>query len=437
MDQENMTHTDNWPDGIANGPELPPGMVRPVQLMIAAERLDEIRQQGRPADRVLQRHFREHHGLGRKDRARIQSLVYFVLRHWRLLDWLSNNDGAALPDERRRVATALRLADRLDAVLAEKGGVDATTIASIDESRQTPWSTIPPAIRHSLADHDMAGLERAFGDLADKVASAINRQAPVMLRVNPLKSDRDHVQANLSAEGITTETVANLPLALRVDGSPALTRTAAWRRGAFEIQDAGSQRIVAACAARPGQRILDLCAGAGGKTLGLAAELRDQGEILACDVVDKRLARLLPRAKRAGLHCIETRTIRNSHDPALTARGPFDCVLIDAPCSGSGTWRRHPELKQSEAPLPELMDTQRTLLEDGVRLTRPGGRLVYATCSLWCEENEDQIDRFLDNHPDWRLLPQPEAKSGLVRLRPDRDASDGFFFAVLQAPEPA
>lgn len=434
MNLERMTTADTWPGDIADGPELPTGLVRPVQLMIAAEQLDEI-QQGRPADRTLQHYFREHHGLGRKDRARIQSLVYFVLRHWRLLDWLTGSLKAAAPDNRSRVAAALHLADRLDPVLAEKAGVDDACVAAIDQRRKTPWSAIPNAIRHSLADADQERLDRAVGTDSDVVAAALNRQAPVVLRINPLKSDRARVQADLAAEGIATETVAGLPLALRVNGAPALTRTASWRMGAFEIQDVGSQRIVAACAARPGQRILDLCAGAGGKTLGLAADLRDQGEILACDVVGERLARLQPRVQRAGLHNVDTQVIQDSHDPALVARGPFDCVLIDAPCSGSGTWRRHPELKQAEAPIAELIATQRTLLEDGAKLTRPGGRLVYATCSLWREENEDQIERFLGSHPDWQLLAPPGAESSQVRLRPDTDASDGFFFTVLQAPE--
>ncbi len=436
----NNTPDTHWPDDIATGPDLPPGRIRPVQIVMAGTLLADIQQSHRPADRVLQHHFRSHHGLGRKDRQRIQSMVYFALRHWRLLDWMLGDEtpAAATSDARRlqqRLGASIWLGGHLDDVLTKASDLDDSLTTTLHHRRQQDWETIPATIRHSLTDTDMTRLDHAFDIDSDSVAQALNRQAPVTLRVNPMKTDRAQLQRELSDEGISTHPIDDLPLALRVDQTAALTRSAPWRAGKFEIQDVGSQRIVDACAANPGERVLDLCAGAGGKSLSLAASMRDQGQILACDIDAARLERMAPRITRGGWHVIDTLAIADSQDPALAARAPFDIVLIDAPCSGSGTWRRHPELKQADTDLSTLTTTQQTLLEDGARLTKPGGRMVYATCSLWREENEDRIDQFLANHPDWHTLTPPnDPANGLVRLRPDRDDSDGFFYAVLQAP---
>lgn len=439
MNANNVPDT-HWPVDIAAGPDLPPGRVRPVQISMASTLLADIQQSHRPADRILQHHFRSHHGLGRKDRQRIQSMAYFALRHWRLLDWMLGHADPALStsDEQRlrqRLGAAIWLGGHLDPVLMQASDLDNDLMATLSHRRQQPWDTIPPAVRHSLTDADMTRLTRAFAADSDTVAQALNRQAPVTLRVNPMKTDPAKLQRELAEEGITTHPIDDLPLALRVDQTAALTRSAPWRSGKFEIQDVGSQRIVDACAANPGERVLDLCAGAGGKSLSLAASMRDQGQILACDVDGARLERMTPRIARGGWHAIDTLAIKDSRDPALKARAPFDIVLIDAPCSGSGTWRRHPELKQADTDLSTLIATQQALLDDAAQLTRPGGRLVYATCSLWREENEDRVEQFLTNHPDWQLLAATDGvHSGLVRLRPDRDDSDGFFYAVLQAP---
>lgn len=439
MNANNVPET-HWPDDIAAGPDLPPGRIRPVQIVMAGTLLADIQQSHRPADRVLQHHFRAHHGLGRKDRQRIQSMVYFALRHWRLLDWMLGHDDAApsTTDEhrlRQRLGAAIWLGGHLDPVLTQASDLNDSLVTNLTQRRQHAWETIPAAVRHSLTDTDMDRLTRAFGADSNSVAQALNRQAPVTLRINPMKTDLAQLQRELADEGISTHPIDDLPLALRVDQTAALTRSATWRAGKFEIQDVGSQRIVDACAANPGERVLDLCAGAGGKSLSLAASMRDQGQILACDVDAARLERMAPRIARGGWHAIDTLAIADSRDPALQARAPFDIVLIDAPCSGSGTWRRHPELKQADTDLSTLATTQQTLLEDGARLTKPGGRMVYATCSLWREENEDRVEQFLTTHPDWQLLAAPDApRSGLVRLRPDRDDSDGFFYAVLQAP---
>ena len=232
-----------------------------------------------------------------------------------------------------------------------------------------------------------------------------------------------------------------LALADRLDDT-----LAAFKAGAFEVQDAGSQWIIEACQAESGMSVLDLCAGAGGKALGLAQAVGDTGRVLACDVDFERLSRLPERSERAGWTNIECQPIDHGRDREVLRRAPFDRVLIDAPCSGSGTVRRHPELKQAVIDLAALGAIQSQLLDDGAQVTRPDGLLIYATCSLWLDENEAQIDAFLRRHPAWRLEPLPatitafvappavEPACGMARIRPDIHGGDGFFFAVLRAP---
>ncbi|ANJ67572.1 hypothetical protein A9404_09375 [Halothiobacillus diazotrophicus] len=417
--------------------DLPDCRIFPQQLTRAAALIDQIREQGQASDRVLHQAFRAERKLGKRDRLILQTLVFFVLRHWRLLDTLlAPNPTSTLG----RLGMALKCAGRLDERLSELTGVDTAVIASPLVMAADPVPAL--GMQFSLSDADSRRLIEAFGDAAAAVATALLERAPTDLRVNVGGGTRDEVLADLASTGIRGTPIPGLPLGIRIHDSAALTGLPSYRAGAFEIQDAGSQWITAACQAAEGQHVLDLCAGAGGKSLGLAQAVGTRGRILACDVDADRLARLPERSRRAGLNNIECLPIVSGKDPALTQRAPFDRVLVDAPCSGSGTFRRHPELKQADIDLAALCTTQSRLLDEGAMLTRPGGLLVYATCSLWREENEVQVMAFLARHPNWRLTALPEEISrhvetdpnGMARLRPDRQGSDGFFFAVLAAP---
>lgn len=414
-------------------PELPVTRVFPRQIQRAADVLDVILSDGVPSDRALQHCFRAERQMGKRDRAQLQALVFFVLRHWRLLDELLGvPSGSALP----RVGMAVHLAGLLDEALADLTGVVPLPLASMEER----IARSHPAVRFGLRDDDWPRLVAAFGADASAVAQALLGRAPVDIRVNPTKTEPQALARTLLDLGIESAPIPGLPKGLRLNDNKPLTSQDAYRSGAFEIQDAGSQWVVDACQAQRGQRVLDLCAGAGGKSLGLAEVVGEKGSVLACDTKTERLARLPERSARAGWRNIECQPIADSADPELHRRGPFDRVLVDAPCSGSGTWRRHPELRQIPADLSALCAVQARLLDDGARLTAPDGLLIYATCSLWREENERQIEAFLARHPGWCVAALPErlerelsVRANRARLRPDIEGSDGFFFAVLQA----
>ncbi|MHB9020649.1 MAG: RsmB/NOP family class I SAM-dependent RNA methyltransferase [Halothiobacillus sp.] len=423
-------------------PELTTARVFPVQIQRAATLLDSIQTEGIPSDRALQHAFRADRKMGKRDRTQLQVLVFFVLRHWRLLDTLL---GAPADIERgtslRRLGVALSLAGQLDDTLAALTGVNGPELSSRREEN------LSLAARLSLTDADMSRLQTAFGIDAVAVGQVLLERAPLDIRVNTRVMTTHALQAELHAAGIPSAPIPGLPLGLRLADNTALTTLDLFKTGAFEIQAAGSQWIIEACQADEGMRVLDLCAGAGGKALGLAQAVGETGRVLACDVDFERLSRLPERSDRAGWKNIECQPIDHSRDREVLRRAPFDRVLIDAPCSGSGTFRRHPELKQAAIDLSALCALQQQLLDDAADVTRPGGLLVYATCSLWVEENEAQVHAFLQRHPDWRLdhLPDSIARyvhvtqvgdaSGMARIRPDVHGGDGFFFAVLRAPE--
>ena len=280
--------------------------------------------------------------------------------------------------------------------------------------------------------------ERGVDD-ARACLATMNRPGPITVRANRLRTTRDGLAQALDDEGIRSRTTLLAPDALFLIGRPNIRNSRPWRRGWFEVQDAGSQIIARAVGARPGERVLDLCAGAGGKTLALAAAMRNRGEIVACDIDAKRLANLRARLRRGGVENV--RVVRRRTDPDKTrgalptvqSPGAFDRVLVDAPCSALGTLRRSPALRW--APSPDLQGhaaVQLALLRDGASMVRPGGVLVYATCSLSRVENEDVAEAFLSSSEGrfrpWRL-PLSLSDGARLRLSPERHDTDGFFLA--------
>ena len=393
-----------------------------------------------PADAVLKHFFRDHKALGSRDRALVADTVYAVLRRRRLLEALTPS---AAPRE-LALASLVKLQGygigSLEPVLR---GAERTWLAALkaeDVDRQ------PFEVRADLPDWVIARLRRRLADeeiLA--LAKSLQHPAPLDLRVNTLKAPREAVLQRLEADGTPAAPTRWSPLGVRVREKVALNRHPMYLDGAVEVQDEGSQLLGLLVEPRRSDLVVDFCAGAGGKTLQLGAAMGSHGRLYAWDVSDKRLANLTPRLRRSGLSNVHPQRIAGENDTKVKRlRGKADRVLVDAPCTGLGTLRRNPDLKtrQTEEGLAELNAKQSAILEAAGSLVKPGGRLVYGTCSLLEEENEAIVERFLAAHPDFALVPCGEvlARQGLsipgceryLRLLPHVHDTDGFFAAVLQ-----
>lgn len=424
-----------------NKPETKPqGAVSRALFIQATQALGAVLGFEHPADAVLSRHFREHRELGHRDRAFIAETVYGVLRRLR---WLRRIAGeGATPRElllawfARGEGWPLRAFEGL-ASASERDWITTVKATEPGEGTLAERADLPDwLVERLLARYDEAGVL--------ELARGLNRSAPLDLRVNVLKTDRDTVLARLAADGIAAAPGRLSPQAIRVAGKPALQKHPLFLDGSVEVQDEGSQLLGLLVQPRRGEMVVDFCAGAGGKTLQLGAMMRSTGRLYALDVAEKRLAKLKPRMARAGLSNVHPVLIAHERDAKLKRMaGKADRVLVDAPCSGLGTLRRNPDLKwrQSPAAVEEMVAKQGAILEAAARLVRPGGRLVYATCSLLAEENDGVADRFLAAHPEFRPLSVQELldKQGVklatgerLHLLPHRHDTDGFFAVVME-----
>lgn len=414
--------------GQARADEPPPRLTPP--LIGAVERVltDVLRLDG-PADLALRAYFRANERLGRRDRGTIAETVFDVLRHRRRYGHLAQSMNGPLPRRLARLSFALRFGEAILPALK----ADPEDETALRRAIAVGSSGLPQPIRLSLPDWLHAELleqARAEGEpvphaAVERLGEALLRPAALDLRANLLKTDRDRLLATLAAEGVEAVALPGAATAIRVRGKPALERLASFGRGDFEVQDAGSQRLVEFAAPRRGQTVVDFCAGAGGKTLALAAAMRSTGQVYACDVSVARLQRLKPRLARSGATSVQPFGIDSERDPKLRRlAGRADLVLVDAPCSGTGTLRRNPELKwrMQPAAIDELSTRQASILAAAARLVKKGGALVYATCSLLRRENEAVADAFSAAHPGF----EPPV---VMRIRPDMDDTDGFFAA--------
>jgi 16S rRNA (cytosine967-C5)-methyltransferase len=412
-------------------------MTPSARIQAAIEILEGLGATALPADRFIRDWFRMRRYAGSKDRAGVAERVFTVLRHRASLAWRMQSDAPR--------------ALVIGSVLVEDGNIDALFDGvgygpkplSDDERASVlvpPQGEKPLSAQGEFPAFLEAELMRSLGDTLLGEMKAMQARAPVDLRVNTLKATRNEVLAILRGEGFEAEPAPYAPLGIRIparEGLAPLRRHAAFENGSFEFQDEAAQIAVALCGAKPGSRILDLAAGAGGKALALAADMNNTGEILCCDIDAGRLLQIEARAARAGVSIIATQTIDGA-----PGEGEFDAVFVDAPCSGSGSWRRSPEQKWRLTParLCELAGLQDKLLEQGAARVRPGGRLIYATCSLLACENEDHIARFLANHPGfavqsaaatWREAANPPGMADFFRATPATTGTDGFFAAIL------
>ncbi|WP_119421470.1 RsmB/NOP family class I SAM-dependent RNA methyltransferase [Desertibaculum subflavum] len=432
-------------------------MTPAARIAAAIELLEAIEAEGgmRAADRCVQGYFRARRYAGSKDRNDITERVYAVLRRRAELDWwLARHD--VKPSARHRVAAALaRLEHRPVAEIIPLFGegahaaaaLDASETAMIDALASADPANVPAWVQGNYPPWLEGELKRRFGDdLASEMAALLER-APVDLRVNLLKGTREQALEALKVLRLEAAPTPLSPLGIRLGERAKIDDKAIHQSGLVEPQDEGSQLVALLTAAEPKMQVVDFCAGAGGKALALAAAMRNRGQIYACDSEASRLARINPRAQRAGARNIQTHRLTDAaDDPFLAAMaGKADRVLVDAPCTGIGAWRRNPEARWRLTPerLTELTALQDSLLDRAAGLVKPGGRLIYATCSLLPSEGEDRIEAFLARHADFRALPVgeiwPSAASGTcpatgpwLALTPRRNSTDGFFVAILE-----
>lgn len=404
----------------------------------------------RPADGVAHDFFRARRFIGSGDRRAVAGRAWQVLRAWRRLAWWL--EGVVATPRLRLAALLLLEGWTPDGVRqAYSGGQyapEALTAAERGALARLAGHTLdhpamPEAVRLELPDWIYPMLAAQYGPALPAEAAAWLIEAPLDLRANLLKTTREAARAALAAEGIEAVPTPLSPWGLRIAGRLPVTTGAAFRDGLVEIQDEGSQIVALLADARPGQRVADICAGAGGKTLALAMTMENRGHIVACDVSAPRLDGALRRLRRAGAHNVERHLIVPGDKWAKRRAGTFDRVLVDAPCTGTGTWRRNPDarLRLSAQDLAELTVRQAAILDDAAGLVRKGGRLIYATCSVLDAEDEATVSAFLVRHPAFRPLPPgaawPDAPAGLaagpfLRLTPARHGTDGFFAAVLE-----
>lgn len=418
-------------------------MNHPALLKHGTALLASILNRHGAADKAMERYFREHREMGVRDRGAVAETVYGCLRQLALLRHIA---GEAAPASALLAVYLLQQgwsARSLEqAAYPARPGFEARELA--ERLRAQPLADLPLAVRSNLPDWLLERLLNQLGE-ADtlQLATALNQPAPLDLRVNTLKADRDQLREALAAEGHELELAPWSPFALRRHDRAPLFHTTAFKSGWFEIQDEGSQLLALLTEAKRREMVIDYCAGAGGKTLQLGMMMANSGTLYAFDIVAKRLERLKPRLARAGLDNVRSVVIKPQRDERVKRlAGKADRVLVDAPCSGTGTVRRNPDIKWREFDLESITSTQKEILASAASLVRPGGRLVYATCSLLEEENETIVHDFLAQNADFQLQPVSEilarrniplaGMGEMLRLWPHRHQTDGFFAAVLQ-----
>jgi len=437
-----------------------------ARLQAAIELLSEMQDATSPADRVSAAFFRARRYMGGQDRRDVVERAYRVLRRRAALDWWLER---AVPDtkfektdrQRARVIASLALVDHWDfdrIAGSFDGGQYRPPTLDTHERRLTKalsGKTLneadqPLPVRYEIPAWLEAEFRSVFGSRLEAELAALMGEAATDLRTNTLKATREEAIAALAKEGVAGRPTPLSPLGIRVAGRPPLASLQCFKAGLIEVQDEGSQLIALLTEAKPGQRVVDFCAGAGGKTLALAASMKNKGKLVASDVLKGRIERASTRLTRAGVHNVERLGLSSERDAWVKRHaGTFDRVLVDAPCSGSGTWRRNPDAKWRLKPsdIDELIELQRRILESAARLVKPGGRLVYATCSLLPRENGAQADWFLSQNEEFSALPvaeiwpsaiggqAPESSSGpgpYLSLTPASHGTDGFFVAILQ-----
>ena len=400
-----------------------------------------------PADVLMKAFFKSNPSLGARDRTILAEAIFYGLRH---LAGIAYRMKPMKPARAPRVAALLTLALQhgVAAVPKEIAKGDVDVLAKL---LKTDMLRAPAHVKDEMPQWLHDRLVKQFGeDECHAICEASSGSAPLDLRVNTLKAKVEDVIAELSQFGVQAHPMAMSPDGVRLTSKPALIRTPLYQEGRIDVQDEGSQLVARLVGARRGEMVCDFCAGAGGKTLALGAQMKSTGRLYAFDVNEKRLMGLTPRMRRAGLSNVHPMAIRDEKDNRVKRlRGKFDRVLVDAPCTGSGTLRRNPDLKWRLSPeeLARINSLQTAILEEASKLVKAGGRVVYATCSMLFEENQAVVDAFLSKHPEFEQISATEvlAKQGITIpgwvekrfgksfvMLPHLSETDGFFGAVLE-----
>jgi len=424
-------------------------MTPAARIAAAIEILTEIGQGNAPADAILADWFRGHRFAGSRDRRAIRDSVYADLRTGAFRRWRVAEAGGDPENVRLRVVAGIldEIPDALASLFSGEGygprPLNAEETACAEKMTTLPADAAPDHARANCPIDLYPMFERQWGaDAADELA-AMNETAPVDLRVNTLVTDRGDARARLSADGYETVSTLFSPHGLRSGIRGNFQQLGAYREGMIEPQDESSQLVAMLVDAAPGQQVIDYCAGAGGKALALAAAAQNAARIVACDSSGARLARLGPRAERLDVQCIETREVPEDGAPDdLT--GSADRVRIDAPCSGTGTWRRSPDLRWRTRPgtIEEFSRVQDALLDIAATLVKPEGRIVYAVCSVLAAEGSERVEAFLARTPAFARVPVsgvfgPDLAGRLglgddLYLTPHRHGTDGMYAVILE-----
>ena len=399
-----------------------------------------------PTDMIVSKFFRDNRGLGPRERATLSETVYAVLRKKLLFDHFAPS-GSGSKERRLAILGFFGPRDFLKSALTD------TEKNWLDQCDKIEVANLMERHRHNLPEWLVQPLKEQLGDEFWPLVQSLNQPAGFDLRVNALKDKRADVQKELAAAGVQSKPTPYSPLGLRVQGKPDLSKLECFKRGAFEVQDEGSQLLALLLDAKRGEMVVDFCAGAGGKTLAIGAAMRSTGRLYAFDTSAHRLEALKPRLARSGLSNVHPAAIAHERDDRVKRlAGKIDRVLVDSPCSGLGTLKRNPDLKwrQSLKSVEEMAKTQAAILQSAARLVKPGGRLVYATCSLLPQENEAIASAFSASSGDFTPLDVGEVLTQLkvegaamlcsggengqkyLRLWPHRHDTDGFFAAVWQ-----
>ncbi|MCL2473398.1 MAG: RsmB/NOP family class I SAM-dependent RNA methyltransferase [Alphaproteobacteria bacterium] len=414
-----------------------------ARIQAAIELLLEIEDSAYPMDSVVQKYFRARRFIGSNDRTDISNRVYSILRNkaklgWQLernycqvtarnyvLGWLLLGEGKSKTEIDELFDGEKFSPERI--TKEENEIVDSLTAHTLEHPH------MPEEITTECPKSCYASLKAKFNDRFQEEMLAMQGPAPLDIRVNTVKTNREKVLSFLHENNIKAEPCKLSPYGIRINQKVNLNNLKPLKDGSIEVQDEGSQLIAMLVKPAPSDRVIDFCAGAGGKTLALAAMMNNKGKIYACDTNATRLKKGAERFRKAGFHNIETKVLTSGHDEWIKKHEKsFDKVLVDAPCSGTGTWRRNPDSRWKPLGLEKLVQQQYNILSSASRLVKNKGQLVYATCSLLKEENEQQINRFLKEHKDFEPIPCGIKGEPYLSLSPAQNNTDGFFAAVLE-----
>ncbi len=430
-------------------------MTPSARLSAAIELLDSLDDQAGPLENHIRRYFRMRRYAGSKDRRWVTEFLFQLFRHKGEIDWTLSRLDLPLENRERAAACLLLFQDQdLDGLeaafltgphaqtpLSERERKAFSDIRTVYSQEKPDWAV--GSFPDWLAD-ELAG---QYGSNALKLMQVFKERAPLTVRVNSLKTDRERVLDILRQDDIEAEETQISPLGIKLSDHIPLNQLPVFDRGLVEIQDEAAQISSALAQAAPGMLVVDYCAGAGGKSLAMTAHMENSGQILAFDISERRMKDIAVRKRRAAAHIIETtRLSGDDRDIELLHRleGQAARVFVDAPCSGSGTWRRQPDRKWffDSSKLLDLADLQDDILRRASKLVAPGGRLIYATCSILRQENEDRIEAFLAKNTEFAVLPIAgiwkeaglggEATGDFLKLLPEKGGADGFFTAILQ-----